>query len=304
VATFNVRNLSPVSAADTFAGLGDQIAVALDSPDLLALQEIQDDNGPRSDGTVSATLTYTRLGEAVADAGGPDYEVVEIAPEDGQDGGQPGGNIRVALAVRAGAKVSVVVRPGGTATTGTTLALDDLGPHLTASPGRLSPGSPAFSNSRKPLAVELADERGRLFVIVVHFVSKGADDPLFGLTQPPNASSSPKRTEQARVVADFASELLSLDASARLIVLGDFNAVAGSPSMEVLAAAGLLDLIATLPPTERYTHIYRGQGSALDHILVSPALRPDARCEVVHVNVEFSGSPSDHDPVAADLAWP
>jgi predicted extracellular nuclease len=106
------------------------------------------------------------------------------------------------------------------------------------------------------------------------------------------------------VVADFASELLALDAAARLIVLGDFNAAPGSPSMEVLAASGLFDLVVTLAPTERYTYIYRGQGSALDHILVSPALRPDARCEIAHVNVEFSGSPSDHDAVTADLAWP
>lgn len=60
------------------------------------VQEIQDNSGPTDDGTVAANITLATLSAAIADAGGATYNFTEISPEDGKDGGQPGGNIRVA----------------------------------------------------------------------------------------------------------------------------------------------------------------------------------------------------------------
>ena len=45
VATFNVENLSPTDDSGKFAGLADQLVENLNSPDIVALEEIQDNNG-------------------------------------------------------------------------------------------------------------------------------------------------------------------------------------------------------------------------------------------------------------------
>lgn len=60
------------------------------------VQEIQDNSGVTPDGTVSANLTLTTLTNAIAALTNVTYSFVEIAPIDGADGGQPGGNIRTA----------------------------------------------------------------------------------------------------------------------------------------------------------------------------------------------------------------
>lgn len=73
------------------------IAHHLHTPDLVFVQEIQDDSGPRNDGTVSADRTLRALVTAIKTvSGGVEYAFVNVEPEDNKDGGQPGGNIRVA----------------------------------------------------------------------------------------------------------------------------------------------------------------------------------------------------------------
>lgn len=77
--------------------IAEHIVDYLHTPDILFVQEIQDDSGPRNDGVVSANKTLTTLADVIKEAsGGVHYEFINIEPEDNQDGGQPGGNIRVA----------------------------------------------------------------------------------------------------------------------------------------------------------------------------------------------------------------
>ena len=78
--------------------IGNHIANFLNSPDIVFLQEIQDNSGPTDDGTVIANVTLTNLANAIQQAGNASeaYSFVEIAPVNDQDGGEPGGNIRVA----------------------------------------------------------------------------------------------------------------------------------------------------------------------------------------------------------------
>ncbi len=73
-----------------------QISDHLLIPDILFLQEIQDNSGPVNDGVVDANLTLSTLASAIANASGLTYKFIDINPEDGKDGGQPGGNIRQA----------------------------------------------------------------------------------------------------------------------------------------------------------------------------------------------------------------
>lgn len=76
--------------------VADHIATYLKTPDIMFIQEIQDNSGATNDGTVSGNATLTALVNAIAAVSDVKYSFVEIAPVDGADGGQPGGNIRTA----------------------------------------------------------------------------------------------------------------------------------------------------------------------------------------------------------------
>jgi len=76
--------------------VANHIANYLNTPDIMFVQEIQDDSGPTDDGVVSANLTLTTLVNAIQRESGVLYSFVDIAPVNNQDGGQPGGNIRQA----------------------------------------------------------------------------------------------------------------------------------------------------------------------------------------------------------------
>ncbi len=304
VATFNLENLAPEDGPEKFQGLAQQIVHNLGAPDILAVQEVQDNNGSVNDDLVDASTTYSMLLTAIQEAGGPVYDYREIPPEDGKDGGQPGGNIRVALLFRPG-RVTFVDRGSAGPTDAITVTQTLTGPVLSASPGRIDPTNSAFSRSRKPLAGEFLFQGQRLFVIVVHFNSKGGDDPLFGRVQPPEFSSENKRREQARVVHDFVAAILALDPQANVVVLGDMNEHYFASPVQELQGGILTNLIERLPVEERYTFLYQGNAQVLDNLLVSASLaslrQPEA--DIVHVNAEFHGKTAhrwtDHDPVLA-----
>jgi hypothetical protein len=301
VATFNVENLDPGDPAAKFAELAGLIVNNLRAPDLLALEEVQDNNGAANDGTVGASATLAKLIDAIAAAGGPTYQYRQIDPANNQDGGEPGGNIRQAFLFRTDRGLAFVDRPGGDATTPTTIVGDATGVHLSLSPGRIDPANPAFATSRKPLAGEFSYRGRALFAIAVHLNSKGGDDPLFGRYQPPLRSSETKRGEQAEAVAGFVANLLAQNPAAGVIVLGDMNDFQFSTAIGRLKAAGLTALIETLPETERYSYVFDGNSQALDHIMVSAGVLAGAAYDVVHVNAEFAVQASDHDPSLALL---
>ena len=77
--------------------IANHIVHYLNMPEIMFLQEIQDDSGTRDDGVVSANKTLSALVSAIAKAsGGVKYEFINISPLNNVDGGQPGSNIRVA----------------------------------------------------------------------------------------------------------------------------------------------------------------------------------------------------------------
>lgn len=308
LATFNMQNLDPTDSSAKFSALARQIVHYLQAPDLLVLQEIQDNNGKQNDAVITATLTYAALINAIQKAGGPIYQARDIPPLDDQDGGEAGGNIRSAFLFRSDRGLSFVDRPGGDATTAVTATLETTGLELSLSPGRIDPSNPAFQDSRKPLVGEFLFNGHKLFVIANHFNSRTGDSPLFGRYQPPRLTSETKRLQQAVVVNAFVRHLLALEANANVVVLGDLNDFPFSASLAALKGGQLTNLLDRLPPEEHYTYIFDGNAQALDHILVSPHLAryAMAQIDVVHLNAEFPAAarPSDHDPVLARLFLP
>jgi predicted extracellular nuclease len=296
VATYNVENLDP--SDDTFAAHASAIVHNLRSPDIVSLEEIQDNNGATDDGTTAADRTVSELIDAIVAAGGPRYDWRSIDPADGADGGEPGGNIRQVFLFNPG-RVSFTDRAGGDAGTAVGVTGERGKAHLTVSPGRIDPANAAWKSSRKPLVGEFAFRGRTVFVIANHFNSKGGDQGLTSQYQPPARSSEVQRHQQAALVNAFVKDVLDVQKNADVVALGDINDFEFSGTAQILESDGALwSAIKSLPRSERYSYAYQGNAQVLDQILISPAIRRgcDFEYDSVHINAEFHDQISDHDP--------
>lgn len=291
VASYNVLNLSATASDSAQRRLiGTQIVEALRSPDIIALQEIQDDSGEADDGTTSAHGTLAALAEAIATAGGPRYAFFDVAPADGRPGGAPGGNIRNAFLYNPGR-----LRP---------LSNRSLTPSVLAAAGARD--SLAFRDSRDPLE-GVFEYRGRqLRVVGNHLSSRFGSTPVFGAVQPFVQAGETARAAQARALHDYAAQLLMTDPEVRLAVLGDMNTFESSDELAELlpgSPAALHPLLPLVLPGERYSYNHEGNSQVLDHVFVSRALLQGAELDIVHLNTDFPALPgraaSDHDPLVA-----
>ncbi|WP_233519984.1 endonuclease/exonuclease/phosphatase family protein [Prauserella sp. PE36] len=295
VATYNVENLSAVDDQVKFDALARGVVENLAAPDIVTLEEIQDNNGAEGveDGVVAADRTLDRFVDAIVAAGGPRYEWRQIDPQDLTDGGEPGGNIRVGFLFNP-KRVSFVDRPGGDATTPVEVVRKAGKARLSISPGRVDPGNDAWEDSRKPLAGEFRFHGRTVFVVANHFASKGGDQPTHGVNQPPVRGSEVQRLRQAEVLRGFVDELLAADRGANVVVAGDLNDFQFSPTIGKLRGP-LEVLVDTLPERERYGYVFDGNSQVLDHMLISRAPY-GVDYDVVHINAEFAEQASDHDP--------
>ncbi|MEE1754886.1 endonuclease/exonuclease/phosphatase family protein [Streptomyces sp. SP18CS02] len=295
VATYNVENLDPSDAQEKFDALAKAVVENLASPDIVALEEIQDNNGARNDGTVAADQTLKKFTDAIVAAGGPSYAWRSVDPVDNKDGGEPGGNIRQVFLFNP-ARVTFTDRAAGDATTATGVVREKGRAALTHSPGRIDPANTAWDNSRKPLAGEFTFRGRTVFVIANHFGSKGGDESLVSHHQPPNRSSEAKRLQQAQAVNAFVKDILATERGADVLVLGDINDFEFSETTKALTDGGALRAAVTsLPRGERYSYVYQGNSQVLDQILTSPSIRRFTY-DSVHINAEFADQNSDHDP--------
>ncbi|MET9382424.1 endonuclease/exonuclease/phosphatase family protein [Streptomyces sp. NPDC002928] len=294
VATYNVENLDPTDAASKFSALASGIVNNLKSPDIVALEEVQDNNGATDDGTVSASTTLSTLISAIKTAGGPTYSYTQINPTNDADGGETGGNIRQVFLYNS-ARVGFTARGSATATTADSVTTSSGLAQLTYNPGRIAPSNSAWSASRKPLAAEFTFNSEKYFVIANHFVSKGGDYSLHSQYQPPARSSETQRGSQGSVVNSFVDSILAAQSDANVIVLGDLNDYQFSTAVSNLEGGVLTDLVDTLPAAQQYTYVYDGNSQVLDHTLVSSSVT-SYDYDIVHINSEFPDQTSDHDP--------
>ncbi|MCX5389972.1 endonuclease/exonuclease/phosphatase family protein [Streptomyces sp. NBC_00094] len=295
VATYNVENLDPSDPQEKFDALAKAVVDNLASPDILALEEIQDNNGAKNDGTVAADQTVKKFTDAIVAAGGPAYEWRSIDPTNNKDGGEPGGNIRQVFLFNP-ERVSFTDRAGGDAATGTAVTGTKGHAALTLSPGRIDPANTAWESSRKPLAGEFVFRGRTVFVIANHFGSKGGDESLVSHHQPPNRSSEAKRLLQAQAVNAFVKDIIAVEKQADVLVVGDINDFEFSGTTQALTDGGALyPAVKSLPRAERYSYVYQGNSQVLDQILTSPGVH-HFEYDSVHVNAEFADQDSDHDP--------
>ncbi|MFF3851840.1 lamin tail domain-containing protein [Micromonospora sp. NPDC002575] len=330
----------PASEADYrehLAALADQIRTDLHSPDLILVQEAEDQDicsvsggalvcGDTNDAD-GAPDTLQELALAVAAAGGPAY----AAAYD-----RTGADAR-------GITAGFLYRTDRLSLAEATAADPLLGSAPTV-PYR-SAGLPSNADVQNPKALNAvlpadtdtstgkdgnnvytrAPQLGKFWVKAAPGSSEGYH--LWALSN--HFSSGPdsrvgQRTEQARYGAALVTAIHNADPKARVVYGGDLNvfprpddpiATGADPTpsdqLAALYDAGLHslwdDLVADVP-SSAYSYSFEGQAQTLDHLFVNDALRDDlVQVRAAHVNAdwpaEFTGDgsrgSSDHDPQVA-----
>ena len=295
VATWNVENMAGV-LVNRIARVGLTIGTNMKCPDIINLPEIQDNNGIEFSGGSSADVTLKGIIKAI-NCPGSNYKYLNIDPIPNQDGGELGGNIRVAMLYNAS---RLGFEPRGQAG-----SLDDTfimaNGELNQNPGRLFPNDPVLNRTRKPLVAQFSFKGQKFFVIGNHLNSKLGDGNLWAAKQPIVTKSEIMRSRLANKQNHFVADILHHDSQARVLVVGDFNAYWFENSMQILAGDLLKNMMTygdLLPHQQWYTTNFDGNASAIDFIFASQGfLGLEPELEIVHMNSDQMGKISDHDPV-------
>lgn len=302
IASYNLENFSnnPKSTSnDKASKLARAIANDMQSPDIVGVTEVQDNNGEDT-GDSKANQSYERLIKAIEDAGGVQYRYVNIDPVNNEDGGAPNANIRVGFLYNPD-RVSLTE---GTNPGNATTAVGYENGKLTLNPGRIDPTNSAFKSSRKPLAAQFDFKGESVIVIANHWNSKSGDTPLFGSIQPPKYVSETQRHKIANIVYDFVKDIKTKNPDANVVSLGDFNDYQFSQSLKIHEGSLMTNMINKVETTDRYTYLYQGNSQVLDHILVTKNLESKTKIDILHINADFTdmaGRASDHDPVMVQI---
>lgn len=303
IASYNLENFSnntKTTSADKAKKLARAFAVDMQSPDIVGVTEVQDNNGPDAGGP-EANQSYERLIQAIVEAGGVKYEYVNIDPVNNQDGGQPNANIRVGFLYNPDRVAMKTGAPHGDAVTA--VGYENGG--LTVNPGRIDPTNEAFNSSRKPLAAEFTFQGEDVIVIANHWNSKGGDTPLFGAVQPPVYKSEIQRKKIAQIVYNFVDDVKTKNPDANVVSLGDFNDFQFTDALKIHEGELMTNLVNKVEESDRYSYVYQGNSQVLDHVLVSNNLADASEIDMLHINADYTdmaGRASDHDPILVQLA--
>jgi len=323
VATFNVENLDPGDGAARFTALANAIANNLNSPDIISIEEMQDNNGAGAGGT-DASTTWQMLVDALNLATGAHYQWVDQEPN-GSEGGEPGGNIRVGFLyntdrVQLGnldANATIAERRQYTDRIGD--GVRDAGDLIAFSDDMVAAeiNTADWSSTRRSLLGEFTFNGNTVYVTANHFSAKGGSGEFWQFDQDlengdPDNSGWAKRSEQAQDVYSVMNLIQSGNANAGIVAGGDFNDFYFYRPLTTLTGYTMADgtgrvggarfdnLTLTLPEAERYTYTFDGRSQAIDHVIANTLLSAVATYDVVHLNTGFNptGSPalSDHDP--------
>ena len=189
-------------------------------------------------------------------------------------------------------------------------------------PQRVEPRGAAWFASEpeltRPPLFQTFEAPGRQLTIgAVHLKSKlcEREAQLVG----PEGCGAETRLAEARALAAIAARLPA--GASELLLIGDFNSDSREAPAQELQRSGLSDLFANVAAAERYSYVFEGRASQLDHALASPALAAAlVRAQIWHIDADepklldyhldnppelYRPDPrrcSDHDPILVDFA--
>lgn len=270
-----------------FHTLAQAVVLQANLPDIVALQEIQDNDGAEMSQVTDASETYALLVQTIEQLSGVRYQWVDVEPELGADGGQPGGNIRNGYLYNP-ERVELVAG-----------SVKTLGKRKTC-----------FDDSRKPLIGTFSEKNSgkKIAIINVHLASKRHQASIFAPENPGVDGKLDVRTEQAEVIQQETDALDKL--GIEYYVTGDFNDGEHSEPMTTLLGDESDNLVFSLDENQRYDYNHRGKLQVLMHGVVPKAMVREERAlyEIIHGNELIgvqpgaeSDKPSDHAYVIAKL---
>ena len=270
-----------------FRSLAKAVVKEANCPDIIALQEIQDNDGAELSDTTDASVTYSLLIKHIAQLSGIDYKWVDVPPELGQDGGQPGGNIRNGF----------LYNPKRTTPDESSLVV-------------LGSEASCYEDSRKPLVCVFVEAAtgSRLAVMNVHLASKRHQASIFAPQNPGIDAKLSVRVQQASIIQTQTE--LWVKAGVDYYLTGDFNDTEHSDTLKELTTTTGTNLVMSLAPQNRYDYNHRGLLQVLMHGIVPKTLLEEGRAqyEIIHGNEligvkpgQDSDKPSDHAYVIAKI---
>jgi len=264
-----------------FHGLARAVVLQAQLPDIVALQEIQDNDGAEMSLVVDASRTYEGLIETIRDLSGIKYRWVDIAPAVGADGGQPGGGIRNGYLYNP---QTVEMIKGSLRSIG----LDE----------------PAFDGSRKPLVVQFKEKKSgkNLVCINVHMASKRHQRSIFAPEKPGYDKRLAVRVRQSEIVK---AELTRLrQQGLDYYVTGDFNDTEKSEPLMALTGDESVNMVDRLAPEQRYDYNHRGKLQVLMHGIVSKEMAEHrVEYDIIHGNELLGVQPGQVGDKASDHAY-
>jgi len=337
VATFNVENLDPGDGAARFAAIANAIANNLHAPDIISIEEMQDNNGADPTGGSDASVTWQMLVNALnAAVPGAHYQWVDQAPVPGSEGGEPGGNIRVGFLyntdrVQLGnlaADATIEERRQYTDRIGDGVrdAGDLIGFSDNMVADQINPAD--WSGTRLSLLGQFTFNGNTVYVTANHFPAKGGSGEFWQFNQnietgDPDNSGWAKRNAVAQDVYAVLNNIEQNSGGAGVVAGGDFNDFYFYRPLEVVTGYVLADgtarpggarfdnlTVTELTEAERYTYTFDGRSQAIDHIIVNQSLSAVASYDVVHLNTGYNPRAtatdpnpalSDHDPAVASF---
>lgn len=268
-----------------FHTLAQAVVLQAGIPDIIALQEIQDNDGAQISDVVDANKTLELLIDTIEELSEVRYRWTCINPELGEDGGQPGGNIRNAFLYNA-SRVGL----------------------LENSTRVFGENDECFVDSRKPLVAYFKQLKSKqvLACINIHLASKRHQRSIFALDEAGVDGKLSVRVAQARRIAQEIEKLRSKGMN--YYVTGDFNDTEYSSTLIALLGDHSYNLVNSLDELERYDYNHRGKLQVLMHGIVAKENATKAEYEIIHGNEligvepgEINNKPSDHAYVIAKL---
>lgn len=311
IVSYNLENFSAGNAndSDRAANFAKHFVNELNSPDIICLIEIQDDNGQTDNGVVSSNNTLQLLIDKIKSINSSlTYAAVNVDPFNNVSGGAPGSNIRCAYLYRTDKIELVPDNDNNTSNSTFEHSAKFVNGKLEQNPARIGVGNNSdgqpFFETRLPLVAHFKFKEGinggkDFIVINNHLSSKGGDDAIWGPSQPVQRPSELNRHGQAELVRDFIDSVKDIP----VVSVGDYNDFWFSDTLKIVKGTDMTNVVEKLPLNERYTYTYSGYSQTLDHILVKGFSNVEGG--VLHVNsiVEADKQLSDHDPVWAQLTF-
>jgi uncharacterized protein len=280
--TYNINNFNRFDENRLY-DITAQIVNDLGLPDILVLQEVQDDSGLDDDGITSASQNLNALVNSVYDESGVLYKYIDPEPRNNSSGGASGANIRTVILYR-----------------------EDRGLIYLGEYDSNLPDANAYENSRKPVVGQFSQKGRNFYVIGVHLVSNNLNTPLFGAMQPIDKPEEGKRIEQAKALTNLIMQIQKISPQAAFIVAGDFNDTTWSSALGQFNSLDLTNIVSLVDESERYSILYEGNANLFDQILVSETLVEQIiDIKILHINTPNPEDKqvSDHDPVLMDIRF-